>query len=96
MPACISQVIHQIILPETPRGLIGEKVVFSDKFEKNYPDNVKLAQERVSTPYFTIIDARLEMRTKGIIVMINVDIPGTQWKSHGISLNFFKKYECNA
>ena len=90
------QVIHQIIIPEHPSGLIGEKVVFSEKYLQKYPNDVMIAQSRVSTPYFTIIDAWTEMREKGIIVMIKPDIPGTQWKSHGIALSYFKKYECHA
>ena len=49
------QVIHQIIIPERPIGLIGEKVVFTDKFLKDCPDAAQHALSRVDTPYFTII-----------------------------------------
>jgi len=93
IPNQINQIIFQTIIPERPSGLIGEKVVFSDKYVQKFPDNVKLAYSRVNTPYFTIIGAKLEMREKGITVMINPDIPGTQWKSYGINLIWFKKYE---
>ena len=89
------QVIHQIIIPETPTGLIGEKVVFTDKFLKDYPKYAEMALSRVSTPYFTIVDAWLEMRSKGIIVMVKVNID-FQWKYHGITLSYFRKYESNA
>ena len=90
------QVIYQIIIPETPSGLIGEKVVFTEKYAKQYPEHIILAHSRVNTPYFTIIDAWLEMRSRGVIVMIKVDISGTQWKSDGIALSHFKKYELHA
>jgi hypothetical protein len=87
------QVIHQIIIPETPTGLIGEKVIWTEKYERKYPEDAQIGRDRVNTPYFTIIDAWLEMRTKGIIVMVKVDIPGTQWKCYGLMLSHFKKYE---
>ena len=87
------QVIHQIIIPETPVGLIGEKVVFTDKFLKDCPDAAQLALSRVNTPYFTIIGAWLEMRKNGVIVMVKVDISGFQWRSDGVTLSYFKKYE---
>jgi len=28
------QVIHQIVIPETPKGLVGEKVIFTEKYLK--------------------------------------------------------------
>ena len=87
------QVIHQIIIPEKPTGLIGEKVIFTDKFLKDCPDAAQLALSRVNTPYFTIIGAWLEMRKNGVIVMVKVDISGFQWRSDGVTLSYFKKYE---
>jgi hypothetical protein len=84
---------NRIILPKEPTGLIGEKVVFTDKYKKEYPYFMELVNNRMSTPYITIIDAWTEMRSKGIIVMVKIDVPGTQWKSNGIALSNFKKYE---
>jgi hypothetical protein len=89
---CI-RIIHRYVIPEHPVGLIGEKVVFADKYAKQFWDDHGDILSRVPAPYFTVIGARLEMRSRGIIVMIRVDIPGTQWQTHGIALKFFKKYE---
>ena len=89
------QVIHQIILPERPRGLIGEKVVISDKYAAKFPEYSKIEKLRASAPYFTIIEAWIEMREKGITVMIRLDVSGTLSCSEKIALNFFKKYESN-
>jgi hypothetical protein len=50
------QVIHQIILQEHPTGLIGEKVVYNEKYlkwhkKKNYEISIPLPE----CGYFTII-----------------------------------------
>ena len=50
------QVIHQIIIPEKPVGLIGEKVKYSDKYLKKGDPGVPLPKEG----YFTITKAELE------------------------------------
>ena len=50
------QIIHQIIIPETPTGLIGEKVKYSEKYLKKGPPCVPLPD----TGYFTITKAVLE------------------------------------
>ena len=34
---------HRIVMPETPTGLIGEKVVYSERFLKKYGDPSSLA-----------------------------------------------------
>ena len=56
------QVIHQIIIPETPVGLIGEKVVYTEKYLK-YNEKKGWGHTVVPLPecgYFTITKAVLE------------------------------------
>ena len=54
------QVIHQIIIPETPVGLIGRKVVYNERYLKM---NAKNGWHTIPLPpcgYFTILRAVLE------------------------------------
>jgi hypothetical protein len=56
---CI-QVIHQFIIPETPAGLIGEKVTYSPKYLNRYKKrNCEIPIPLPSCGYFTIIGAFL-------------------------------------
>ena len=54
----IYQTIHQVILQDAPRGLIGEKVVYSEKFLKVMKGNPTVPLPECG--YFTITSAVLQ------------------------------------
>jgi hypothetical protein len=55
------QIIHQIIIPEKPVGLIGEKVKYSDKYLKWHEKRgTEVCTPVPESGYFTITKAELE------------------------------------
>jgi hypothetical protein len=63
------QVIHQIIIPETPRGLVGEKVVYTEKYLKlmaRYDDSCVVPLPECG--YFVI--TKVQFRAFGVIVSL--------------------------
>jgi len=57
-PVPVTQIIHQVIIPETPTGLIGEKVVYNEKYLKKCENKPDVALPECG--YFVIIKAVLE------------------------------------
>ena len=63
----ITQVFHQITIPETPTGLIGEKVVYNKKY-------LKMCKENPPSPlpecgYFTITKAILDENSNVMVAL---------------------------
>ena len=54
------QVIHQIVIPENPQGLIGEKVVFNEKYLKYFEKRGIETNPVPPCGYFTITKAVLQ------------------------------------
>jgi len=83
------QVIHQIVIPETPKGLVGEKVIFTEKYLKMMEKRDKA--EIAPLPecgYFVITKAQFTVY--GVIVSVYPH-PSNRWNEYGVG--HFKKYE---
>jgi hypothetical protein len=90
------QVIHQIIIPETPVGLIGEKVVYNEKYLKRCKNSKPL----VPLPecgYFTITGAVLQSDGR-VMVTLYPYSPGITCFMDGTNIcaGYMKKYESHA
>ena len=65
-PAPVVQVINQVIIPEQPVGLVGEKVVYSQKFLKSCRDGI------VTVPacgYFVITKATIDRECRVMVAL---------------------------
>jgi len=89
------QVIHQLIIPETPTGLIGEKVVYNKQYLKSYEKSIKKPEVPVpECGYFTITKAVLQDDGRVMVALY----PYPKWHttfSDGthICVGNMKKYE---
>ena len=62
------QIIHQLIIPETPTGLIGEKVVYNEKYLSKCKNGIA-AVPLPECGYFTITKATL-LDNGGVMVQL--------------------------
>jgi hypothetical protein len=83
------QVIHQIVISETPKGLVGEKVIFTEKYFKmmGKRNNAEIAP-LPECGYFVITKAQFTVY--GVIVSVYPH-PSNRWNEYGVG--HFKKYE---
>jgi hypothetical protein len=91
-----TQIIHQYVIPTNPQGLIGEKVVYSNKFINKMKQHGGVHVPLPECGYFTIVKAVLSaMRGYGTGVMVALSPydKGTFRDGTHISLGNMKKYE---
>ncbi|MDR1371257.1 MAG: hypothetical protein LBJ72_14225 [Dysgonamonadaceae bacterium] len=91
------QVIHQIVIPETPTGLIGEKVVYNEKFLKKVKDPSSYLDLIPECGYFTITKAVLDR--EGSVMVALYPYPSRRscfGSGTHICVGNMKKYEGHA
>lgn len=90
-----AQIIHQIVIPEHPTGLIGEKVVYNEKYLKKAGSDHPVPVP--SCGYFTIVKAVLDDRSSDAKVMVALyPYPSNRFTNYDgthIALGNMKRYE---
>jgi hypothetical protein len=86
----VTQVIHQIFIPEHPTGLIGEKVTYSEKYLKYVKGSPSIPLPHHG--YFTIIKAILKNDGR-VMIGLNDCERYTGLDGTNIALSNLIKYE---